>query len=61
MEFVFAYLDAASGSMIVQAVIAALVAGPVLFRNKISAGARLVRSAFRRDSPEARTTDTSGR
>ncbi|MDQ3492788.1 MAG: hypothetical protein M3452_05960 [Chloroflexota bacterium] len=60
MEFVFAYLDAASGSMLVQAVIAALVAGPVLFRNKISAGARVLRSAFRRGSPETRTSDTPG-
>ncbi len=61
MEFVFAYLDAASGSMLVQAVIAALVAGPVLFRSKISAGVRAVRSAIRRDSPEPHTSDTTGR
>jgi hypothetical protein len=61
VEFVFAYLDAASGSMIIQAVIAALVAGPVLFRSKISAGVRAIRSAIRRDSPEPRTSDTTGR
>lgn len=62
MEFVFAYLDAASGSMIIQAVIAALVAGPILLRNKISSGARAVRSAFRREpAPEHRTSDTPGR
>jgi hypothetical protein len=47
--------------MIIQAVIAALVAGPVLFRSKISAGVRAVRSAIRRDSPEPRTSDTTGR
>jgi len=62
VEFVFAYLDAASGSMLVQAVIAALVAGPVLFRSKISSGIRAVRSAFGREqAPEPRTSDTPGR
>jgi hypothetical protein len=35
MPHVFAYLDLASGSMIVQAVIAGIVVVPVLFRNKI--------------------------
>jgi hypothetical protein len=34
---VFAYLDLASGSMIVQAVIAGIVVVPVLMRNKIRA------------------------
>lgn len=35
MEFVFAYIDPGSGSLIIQAVIAGLVAVPVLFRNQI--------------------------
>ena len=34
---VFAYLDLASGSMIIQAVIAGIVVVPVLMRNKIRA------------------------
>lgn len=37
MPHVFAYLDLASGSMIVQAVIAGIVVVPVLFRNKLRA------------------------
>ncbi len=61
MSFVFAYLDAASGSMVIQALIAALVAGPVLFRSKIGAGVRAIRSTFRKDSAEPRTSDTPGR
>lgn len=52
MPFIFAYLDAGSGSLIIQAVIAALVAGPILLRNKISEGVRAVRSSFRRGSEE---------
>lgn len=61
MEFVFAYLDAASGSMLIQAVIAALVAVPVMFRSKISSGVRALRRASGREqAPESRTSDTPG-
>jgi hypothetical protein len=35
LPHVFAYLDLASGSMIVQAAIAGIVVVPVMFRNKI--------------------------
>jgi hypothetical protein len=35
MEFVFAYLDPGSGSLIIQAAIAGLIAVPVMFRNRI--------------------------
>ncbi len=61
VEPVFAYLDAASGSMIIQAVIAALVAGPILLRNKIGAGARFVRAAVSRDRQEPHPSDTHRR
>jgi hypothetical protein len=35
MEFVFAYLDPGSGSLIIQALIAGIIAVPVMFRNRI--------------------------
>lgn len=35
LPHLFAYLDLASGSMIVQAAIAGIVAAPILFRNQI--------------------------
>jgi len=47
--------------MIIQAVIAALVAGPILLRNKIGAGARLVRAAVSRDRQEPHPSDTHRR
>ncbi|MDQ3492875.1 MAG: hypothetical protein M3452_06395 [Chloroflexota bacterium] len=40
---VFAYLDAASGSLIIQALIAGLVAVPIFFRAQLSKGAHAVR------------------
>jgi hypothetical protein len=43
MDLVFAYLDPGSGSLIIQGLIAAVIAVPVLFRNKISAMVRAVR------------------
>ncbi len=46
MPHVFAYLDLASGSMIVQAAIAGIVVVPVLMRNKI-------RGLFGRNKPTA--------
>lgn len=41
MEFLFAYIDPGSGSLIVQGLIAGLVAIPVFFRHQI---ARVVRT-----------------
>jgi hypothetical protein len=43
MDIVFAYLDPGSGSIIIQAVIAGIVAVPVIFRNRISAAVRAIR------------------
>ncbi len=43
MEFVFAYIDPGSGSLIVQALIAGLVAIPVFFRHQIARVLRTVR------------------
>jgi hypothetical protein len=52
-EFVFAYLDPGSGSLIIQALIAGIVAVPILLRNKISQGVRAVRRAAGRGGTEA--------
>jgi hypothetical protein len=46
---VFLYLDPGSGSLLIQALLASMVAVPVLLRNKITAGLRAVRSAVRGD------------
>ncbi len=53
----FAYLDLASGSMIVQAAIAGVVAVPILLRNQIRRLLGRGRSAD--TSPEAEATATS--
>ena len=36
MEFVFAYIDPGSGSLLIQALIAGLVAIPILFRKHVA-------------------------
>lgn len=54
MDLVFAYLDPGSGSLIIQALIAGIVAIPVLFRNRISAAVRALRGGRRTDAPEVR-------
>jgi hypothetical protein len=46
---VFAYLDAASGSLIIQALIAGLVAIPIFFRAQLSKGAHAVRRVLGRE------------
>ena len=43
MEFVLAYIDPGSGSLIVQALIAGLVALPIFFRHQISRAIRVLR------------------
>lgn len=42
---VYAYLDAASGSLIIQALIAGLVAIPIFFRAQLSRGVNAVKRA----------------
>ena len=49
MEFVLAYIDPGSGSLIIQAVVATVVAVPFFFRHQIG---RVVR-AVRRQGPES--------
>ncbi len=59
MDLVFAYLDPGSGSIIIQAVIAGIVALPILFRNRISAVVRTLRGgrAATPPPPSAPPTD----
>ena len=53
MDFVFAYLDPGSASIVFQAVIAGIIAVPIIFRNKISAILRAVRGG---SAPEVTET-----
>lgn len=53
MPPVFAYIDPGTGSMIVQAAVAALVAGPILARNKIAQGVNAARRAVVRGRDES--------
>jgi hypothetical protein len=48
MELILAYIDPGSGSLLVQALIAGLVAIPVFFRHQIR---RVVRTIRGRDEP----------
>jgi hypothetical protein len=50
---VFAYIDPGSGSLIIQVVIASIIAVPVIFRAKVAQVARL----FRRDKAPVDATD----
>lgn len=43
MELIFAYIDPGSGSLIIQALIAGLVAIPIFFRHQISRALRAIR------------------
>lgn len=52
MESMLAYIDPGSGSLIVQAAIAGLVAIPVFFRHQIG---RIVRTLRGKDSSNAET------
>lgn len=54
MDPVFAYIDAGSGSLIVQALIAALVAAPFVLRQQI---ARVVRRLRGQPEPVVDPTD----
>lgn len=51
MESVLAYIDPGSGSLVVQALIAGLVAIPIFFRHQIG---RVVRAIRRGDGADAR-------
>ena len=48
MEFVLAYIDPGSGSLVIQALVAGLVAAPILFRRQIT---RFVQAVRGQDTP----------
>jgi len=54
MELILAYIDPGSGSLVIQALVAGLVAIPVIFRNQIR---RVVRHWRRGDEP---TVESAG-
>ena len=64
MDLVFAYLDPGSASIVFQAVIAGIIAIPVLFRSPISAAIRAVRGGqanqAKESAPEPSTNDATG-
>lgn len=57
-----AYIDPGTGSLIIQAVIAAMIAVPLFFRHQISRLANVVRHRSKPDEPFASVDDgTRGR
>lgn len=60
MEPIFAYIDPGSGSLLIQGVIAALVALPVLFRNQIRRITGSLRHKDASDQASAATTEHQG-
>jgi hypothetical protein len=59
MRLVFAYLDPGSASIVFQAVIAGIIAVPVIFRNKITAFIRTVRGGSAGEVKETVAEPTS--
>jgi hypothetical protein len=57
MDLLFAYIDPGSGSLIIQALIAGLVALPIFFRHQISRALRVVRGGTEADGDVATTPD----
>jgi hypothetical protein len=57
MDFPLAYIDAGSGSLILQAVIAAAVAVPFFLRTQIGRGVRRLRQMTGREAVEVRAAD----
>ncbi len=54
---VFAYIDAGSGSLIIQAAIAGLVAIPIFFRAQVSRGVHAAKRAVGRGSESSSRGD----
>ncbi len=61
MEVVFAYIDPGSGSLIIQAVIAGLVALPIFFRHHIRRFINIIRRNDADGSADPPPTDDSAR
>jgi hypothetical protein len=61
MELFFAYIDPGSGSLIIQALIAGLVAVPIFFRHQISRFLRAVRGGEEKSPATLAPTDDGSR
>jgi hypothetical protein len=59
MRLVFAYLDPGSASIVFQAVVAGIIAIPVIFRNKIGAFVRAMRGGSAAQAKETVVEPTS--
>jgi hypothetical protein len=60
MELVFAYIDPGSGSLVIQALIAGLVAIPIFFRSQIGKLVRSLRGDGKAGPGSATPTDDPG-
>jgi hypothetical protein len=60
MEFFFAYIDPGSGSLMIQALIAGLIAVPFFFRSKVSKFVRAIRGTDGGDVEAVPGPDDSG-
>ena len=61
MELILAYIDPGSGSLIIQALIAGLVAIPIFFRHQISRAVRAIRGGEARAPETLAPTDDGKR
>ena len=59
MELIFAYIDPGSGSLVIQALIAGIVAVPIFFRRQISRFVRSVRGSEHEADAPATPDDSS--
>ena len=59
MEFVLAYIDPGSGSLLIQALIAGLVAAPIIFRRHITRFVHAVRGQEAPVEGASATDDTT--
>jgi hypothetical protein len=57
MEFVFAYIDPGSGSLLIQGLIATMVAVPIFFRHQIARAVNAIRGKSTTEPVAAPTSD----
>ena len=60
MEHLLAYIDPGSGSLIIQAVIASVVAIPILLRSQIARGVGAIRKMAGREEAATAVVDEAG-
>jgi hypothetical protein len=60
MELVFAYIDPGSGSLLIQGLIAALVAVPIFFRHQIARAVQTVRGKRETEPSAVASPDEPG-